>query len=367
MKKVLFVFGTRPEAIKMCPLIIKMKMQKEIECKICLTGQHREMLKQVMDTFDLKEDYNLNIMKVKQSITGVTVSILQGIDEILDIEKPNFVFVHGDTTTSFVAALAAFYKKISVCHVEAGLRTNDKYSPYPEEMNRRLISRIADIHFAPTKLNKDNLLKENVKENVYITGNTVIDSFAYTIKDGYVFENKNLNEIDYSKNKIILLTAHRRENWGENLENIFLAVKKIAENNDNVMIIYPVHLNPVVRDTANKILHNVPNIKLIEPLSVIDMHNLIAKSYFVMTDSGGLQEEAPALGKPVLVLRKETERKEAVKAGTAKLIGVDCNTIIKETQELIDNEVIYNKMSTAINPYGDGHASEKIIDVIRKL
>lgn len=367
MKKVLFVFGTRPEAIKMCPLIIKMKLQKEIECKICLTGQHREMLKQVMDVFELKEDYNLNIMREKQSVTGITISILQSIGEILDIEKPDFIFVHGDTTTSFAAALAAFYKKIRVCHIEAGLRTNDKYSPYPEEMNRRLISQIADIHFAPTELNKDNLLKENIKKHIYVTGNTVIDSFVYTIKPEYLFENDNLNKIDYSQNKVILLTAHRRENWGKNLENIFLAIKEVAYNNNNVMIIYPVHPNPMVRNTANRILGGVTNIKLIEPLSVIDMHNLIEKCYFVMTDSVGLQEEAPALGKPVLVLRKETERIEAIEAGTAKIVGVDYNVIIKETQRLIDNKNVYNEMASAINPYGDGHASDRIIDIIQQL
>lgn len=363
-KKVLVVFGTRPEAIKMCPLIIELKKQKNINCVVCLTGQHKEMLTQVMETFRIKEDYNLNIMKKKQTITDITIDVLDKLGNVMDEVIPDIVLVHGDTTTSFAAALAAFYKKIPVGHVEAGLRTGNKYSPYPEEMNRCLTSKIATYHFAPTTQNAQNLEQEGIVQGIYITGNTVIDSFKYTVNDNYLFENDVLKQIDYDYNKVILMTAHRRENLGESLANIFNAAKRIAMNNSDCMIVYPVHPNPQIREEAQKILGTVNNIKLIDPVNVLDMHNLLKRCYMVLTDSGGLQEEAPAFGKPVLVLRNETERPEAVSAGTVKLVGTTEENIVRETQELINSKEKYGLMANAVSPYGDGNASRKIVDII---
>lgn len=363
--KVMLVFGTRPEAIKMCPLIIQLKKQKTIECKVCLTGQHKEMLDQVMNTFKIVADYNLNIMKSEQTLTSITVEILTKFEVILQKEKPDIILVHGDTTTSLAASLAAFYQKIPVGHVEAGLRTHNKYLPFPEEMNRTLIGHIATLHFAPTILNMQNLLEENVRaEKIYITGNTVIDALKTTVSKKYIFRNYKLNEISLEEKKVILLTAHRRENIGQPLKNICNAVKRIAEDNDDICIVYPVHLNPLVRKIVYSILEGIDNVLLIDPLDIMDMHNLMSRSYFIMTDSGGLQEEGPACGKPVLVLRLETERPEAVEAGTAKLIGVEENVIYNQVKALLTNKYQYDKMAKAINPYGDGHASERIVEVL---
>ena len=348
----------------MCPLVLELKKQNNIDTVVCLTGQHKEMLNQVMTSFNVKEDYNLDIMKDKQTLTTITTAVLEKLENVLDKEKPDLVLVHGDTTTSYAAALASFYKMIPVGHVEAGLRSNNIYSPFPEEMNRIMTDKISTYHFAPTDLNKQNLYNENIKENVYVTGNTVIDAFKYTVKDDYKFKIDLLNNIDYKNNKVIVLTAHRRENLGVPLKNIFNAVKRLARDNNNAILIYPVHLNPLVKNTAHEILDNVENIKLIDPIDVLDMHNLLARSYFVMTDSGGLQEEAPHFGKPVLVLRTETERPEAVEAGTVKVVGVEEEKIYKEARLLFDDINEYNKMARAINPYGDGHASERIVKTI---
>lgn len=365
--KVFIVFGTRPEAVKMCPLILEMKKHAEIECVICLTGQHKEMLNQVMDAFNVKSDYNLNVMKNRQSLTTITTSILSKIEEILYKEKPDIVLVHGDTTTSFASALAAFYQKIPVGHVEAGLRTGDIYSPFPEEMNRILIDRISTVYFAPTQENKDNLLNEGIKGNIFVTGNTVIDAFTSTVKNKYIYHEQRLNEIDFFNRKIILVTAHRRENLGEPLGNICNAIKQLAKEHKEIIFIYPVHLNPEVREKVYSILRDVKNVILTEPLDVLDMHNLMAHCFIVMTDSGGIQEEAPHFGKPVLVLRTETERPEAVKAGTVKVVGVEKNNIIKEAEDLISNSNSYEHMAKSINPYGDGHASERIVGILKRL
>ena len=348
----------------MCPLVLELKKQNNIDTVVCLTGQHKEMLNQVMTSFNVKEDYNLDIMKDKQTLTTITTAVLEKLENVLDKEKPNLVLVHGDTTTSYAAALAAFYKMIPVGHVEAGLRSNNIYSPFPEEMNRIMTDKISTYHFAPTDLNKQNLYNENIKENVFVTGNTVIDSFKYTVKDDYRFNLGLLNNIDYKNKKVVVLTAHRRENLGEPLKNIFNSVKKLAIDYKDAIFIYPVHLNPLVKNSAYEILDNIENIKLIDPIDVLDMHNLLARSYFVMTDSGGLQEEAPHFGKPVLVLRTETERPEAVEAGTVKVVGVKEEEIYKEAKLLFDNIKEYNKMARAINPYGDGHASERIVKII---
>lgn len=364
MIKVMSVFGTRPEAIKMCPLILELEKNKEIDSVVCLTGQHREMLDQVIDIFKINVQYDLNIMKPKQTLTTITVSVLEKLEDILTKEKPDLLLVHGDTTTSFVVALAAFYQKIPVGHVEAGLRTYNKYSPFPEEMNRNLTGKIAELHFSPTSNNKDNLYKENIKDNVFVTGNTVIDAFKTTIKQNYVFKNQLLNEIDYDNKKCILMTAHRRENLGQPLINICKAVKKITNKYNDVVVVYPVHLNPLVRETANNILGSVENVYLIDPVDVEDMHNVMARSFIVMTDSGGLQEEAPSCGVPVLVMRTETERPEAVEAGTVKVVGINEDDIYNAAEKLLDNKDEYQKMAKSINPYGDGHASERIADYI---
>lgn len=362
--KVMVVFGTRPEAIKMCPLILKLREYDNIETVVCVTAQHRQMLDQVMKAFDIKPEYDLNVMKDKQTLTHITSAVLEGLYEVINKEKPDLVLVHGDTTTTFSAALAAFYCKTKVGHVEAGLRTYDKYSPYPEEMNRRLVTNIADLYFAPTQNNKANLLREMINDGeIYVTGNTVIDALKTTVKPDYKFTHPVLSKIDFSK-KVIFMTAHRRENLGEPLQNICNAVKEIANKFKDVEVVYPVHLNPAVQDVATKTLGEVKNVHLIEPLDVITTHNLINKSYMVMTDSGGIQEEAPSLGKPVLVLRTETERPEAVTAGTVKIVGTDKQTIIDEATKLLTDEKAYGEMSKAANPYGDGKASERIVNAI---
>ena len=365
--KVFVVFGTRPEAIKMCPLILELKKTEGIECVVCLTGQHREMLFQVMGAFQVKEDYNLDIMKENQTLTSITTSILTKLEPVLKREMPDMVLVHGDTTTSFAAALAAFYQKIPVGHVEAGLRTGDIYSPYPEEMNRLLTDRISSVFFAPTNDNKNNLLCEGISEHIYVTGNTIIDAFSSTVKKAYKYHNSRLDEVDFLNKKVILVTAHRRENIGNPLKNICRAIKRLSQKHDDVLFIYPVHLNPSVRDIVYSILSDVNGVLLIDPVDVLDMHNVLARCYLVMTDSGGIQEEAPHFAKPVLVLRTETERPEAVRAGTVKVIGVNENTIFAEVEKLLNDSKEYNMMAKAVNPYGDGHASEKIVKVINML
>lgn len=364
--KVLSVFGTRPEAIKMAPLVKKLKETDGIESVLCVTAQHREMLDQVLELFDLVPDYDLNIMKPNQTISMITTNVLLGLDEIFEKEKPDIVLVHGDTTTTFAAALSAFYHQASVGHVEAGLRTYDKYSPFPEEINRVLTGHIADIHFAPTERNRENLLREGIgEENIFITGNTVIDALLEVAGKPYEFEDETLKNLDFENKRMITVTCHRRENLGENMENIFGAIRQIGDEFDDVEIVYPVHMNPKVREIAGRILDGADNIHLIEPLQYQPFVNLQAKSYLIITDSGGMQEEAPSLGKPVLVVRKETERPEAVAAGTVKLAGVDRDTIYKMTKELLTDKAAYDKMAHAANPYGDGHACEKIIEILR--
>jgi len=363
---ILTVFGTRPEAIKMAPLIKNLLTSGEFATKVCVTAQHREMLDQVLDIFDIKPDYDLNIMKKNQTLACITKMVLENIEKVLEHSKPDIVLVHGDTTTTFAASLAAFYAKIPVGHVEAGLRTYDKYFPFPEEMNRKLTACIADIHFAPTYSNYENLLNEGINPDaIHITGNTAIDALKTTVLDDYKFKNAVLKKLDFGKKRVITVTAHRRENLGEPLADICNALKKIAMNYDDVEIVYPVHLNPAVQKPVKDILGNTPRINLINPLQVQDMHNLMARSYLVLTDSGGLQEEAPALGKPVLVLRNETERPEAVKAGTVKVIGTNCERVVSETAVLLDNEAEYKKMAHSVNPYGDGRASERIVAALR--
>ncbi len=363
--KVFLVFGTRPEAVKMCPLVLELQKQKNIKCVVCLTGQHREMLQQVIDVFHIKEDYNLNIMTDRQTLTTITTSVLEKIEPVLERENPDIVLVHGDTTTSCAAALAAYYRQIPVGHVEAGLRTGNIYSPFPEEMNRLLIDRISTMYFAPTKQNEQNLIREGISQNIYVTGNTVIDAFANTVREGHVYREKKLQDIDFESKRVVLVTAHRRENLGEPLEHICKAIRELAKEHEDVMFIYPVHLNPVVRDTVFTVLSNISNVILIDPIDVLDMHNLMARCFMVMTDSGGIQEEAPHFGKPVLVLRTETERPEAVEAGTVKVVGVDEETIYTETERLLNDPEAYTVMAQAVNPYGDGHASERIVKILR--
>lgn len=367
MKKIITIFGTRPEAIKMAPLVKELEKREGIESKICVTAQHREMLDQVLELFDIKPDFDLNIMKTRQSLTGITNRVLEGLETIFQEEKPDMILVHGDTTTTFSGALAAYYQQIKVGHVEAGLRTFDKYFPFPEEMNRKLTGAIADLHFSPTKGAKNNLLREGVDEkNIYITGNTVIDAMLHTVEENYVFENEELNKIDFKNKKVIMITAHRRENWGEGISNICEALNKIVSENKEVELVYLVHLNPIVKDMVHEKLGGKERIHLLNPLDTKETHNLMNKCFMVMTDSGGLQEEAPHLGKPVLVLRDVTERPEAVEYGTVKLVGTDKEKIINEANELINNPEAYEKMSKAVNPYGDGKASERICDAIMK-
>ena len=364
MKKVMVVFGTRPEAIKMAPIIKEMEKRDNIECIVCVSAQHREMLDQVLEVFKIKPQYDLNIMKHEQTITDITVGVLTNIEDIIKKENPDIILVHGDTTTAFSSALAAFYNKVLVGHVEAGLRTYNKYSPYPEEINRQMISVLSDYHFAPTKESADNLKKEGKNEqSIFITGNTVIDSMKYTVDNNYT------NEIfDWvGKDKMILLTAHRRENLGKPMYDIFTAIKKVVDDFEDVKVVYPIHLNPKIRKIADEVIGNSDKIKIIEPLDVKDFHNFINRSYIILTDSGGIQEEAPSLGKPVLVLRDTTERPEGLKAGTLKLVGTDIEKIYNETSKLLTDLDEYKKMSEAINPYGDGKASERIVDIIERI
>lgn len=365
--KIFVVFGTRPEAIKMCPLVLELKKYKEIDCKLILTGQHKEMLDQVMDAFKVHADYNLQIMHEQQTLTTITTSILEKMEPLLIKEQPQIMLVHGDTTTSYAAALAAFYQRIPVGHIEAGLRTGDIYSPFPEEMNRLLTDRISTYYFAPTEQNRDNLEREGIINNIYVTGNTVIDSFAYTVEENYRFHNKWLENLNFDKNKVVLVTAHRRENLGKPLENICRAIRRIAMEYTSIQFVYPVHLNPAVRKTVFSVLNNIRNVILIDPIDIFDMHNLLSRCFMVMTDSGGIQEEAPSFGKPVLVLRTETERPEAVEAGTVKVVGTNENTIYHEARELLSYSKAYTIMAQAVNPYGDGHASERIANIFAKL
>ena len=361
MIKVMTIFGTRPEAIKMAPLVKELDSRKEIKSIVCVTAQHREMLDQVLNIFKIKPDYDLNIMKQGQSLSEITSRVLLGLEEVIKKEEPNIILVHGDTTTTFAGALAAFYNKVDIGHVEAGLRTYDKYSPFPEEANRIMVDRITDMYFAPTEVSKNNLLKENIDESkIYVTGNTAIDAMKYTINNNY--KNSLFDWIGDSK--LILLTAHRRENLGEPMYNIFKAVKRLVNDNKDIKVIYPIHLNPLVRKIANEVFEDNDRIKLIEPLEVVDFHNFINKSYFILTDSGGIQEEAPSLGKPVLVLRDTTERPEGITAGTLKLVGTNEDDIYNEATILLNNKSEYDKMSKASNPYGDGNTSKYIVDAI---
>lgn len=363
--KVMTVFGTRPEAIKMCPLVLELQKYENITSVVCVTAQHRQMLDQVLDIFGITPDYDLDIMKSRQTLSGITTRVLTGMEEVLETEKPDIVLVHGDTSTSFVAALAAFYQQIKVGHVEAGLRTYDIYSPFPEEMNRQLTGRIANLHFSPTERNFDNLIKENIDpEKIYITGNTVIDALKTTVRDDYAFSDECLKNIDFENSRVIVVTAHRRENLGKPLENICTAIAEIVDEYPDTEVVYPVHLNPAVRETVNSILGNKDRVHLIDPIDVTELHNAISRSFMVMTDSGGIQEEAPALAKPVLVLRRETERPEAVAAGTVKLAGVDKEDIKVLAKELLDSPEEYGKMAHAANPYGDGEASRRIAEAI---
>lgn len=363
--KVITIFGTRPEAVKMCPLVQELKSRNEFDCKVCVTAQHREMLDQVLRLFKLTPDYDLNIMKDKQTLTSITTNVLNSLNNIFMTENPDLVLVHGDTTTTFASSLAAFYNKITVGHVEAGLRTYNKYSPFPEESNRVLTGHLADLHFAPTKISQQNLLKENITaENIFITGNTVIDAMKTTIEKDYTFSTDELNKIDFKNKKVIMMTAHRRENLGEPLKNICYAVKDIAESMEDVEIIYLVHLNPLVQNTAKEILGSINNVHLLPPLDLKETHNLMNKCHLILSDSGGIQEEAPHLGKPVLVLRDTTERPEAINAGTIKLVGTGKDNIYSTTKTLLNNEVEYKTMSNAINPFGDGNASARIADSI---
>lgn len=360
--KVMSVFGTRPEAIKMAPLVKELEKREEIESVVCVTAQHREMLDQVLETFDIKPDYDLNIMKSGQTLSDITTRALLGLQDVIQKENPNIVLVHGDTTTTFAGALAAFYNQVDIGHVEAGLRTYDKYSPYPEEMNRQMVDCMTDMFFAPTNLSKDNLLKQNIDESkIYVTGNTVIDAMSTTISDEYTHK-----ELEWIKpnERMILLTAHRRENLGEPMRHIFKAIRRLVDEFDDIKVIYPIHKNPKVREVANEIFEGCDKVKLIEPLEVFDFHNFQNKSYIILTDSGGIQEEAPSLGKPVLVLRDTTERPEGIDAGTLKLVGTDEDAIYEQTKKLLSDDKEYEKMSKASNPYGDGHASERIVDAI---
>lgn len=363
--KAMTVFGTRPEAIKMAPLALALDACPHIDAKVCVTAQHRQMLDQVLEMFDIKPDYDLDIMKERQSLVGITTRVLEGLDEVIKEAQPDVILVHGDTSTTFAGALAAFYNQVKVGHVEAGLRTYDKYSPFPEEMNRCLTGVLTDFHFSPTQANKNNLIKENVDEKkIYITGNTVIDALKSTVKDDYTFTDETLRALDFGAKKVILVTAHRRENLGEPLRNICEALRHIVTKYEDVQIVYPVHLNPAVREVAFEILGGLDRVSLIDPVNVDDLHNAMARCFMVMTDSGGLQEEAPSLAKPVLVLRNETERPEAVEAGTVKVAGVDRDTIIAMAEELIENKAAYDKMAHAANPYGDGNASSRIVDAL---
>ena len=362
--RVMTIFGTRPEAIKMAPLVKELQSRPEIQSICCVTAQHRQMLDAVLDIFQLKPDYDLNIMEPRQTLSTITTKCLLGMEGVLQEARPDLVLVHGDTSTTFAGALAAFYQQIMVGHVEAGLRTGDKYSPFPEEMNRKLVGDIADLHFCPTPSNRENLAREGIDGGVFITGNTVIDALKTTVVKDYHFANELLNGLDYTGKKIILVTCHRRENYGQPMANIMTALRRVAETFEDVELVYPVHLSPVVREAAAKYLSGHDRIHLIDPLDVEEMHNLMARSYLVMTDSGGLQEEAPALGRPVLVLRRETERPEAVTAGTVKIAGTEEETIFHLASQLLNDQEAYHAMAHAVNPYGDGFACRRITDAI---
>ena len=362
--KVMSIFGTRPEAIKMAPLVRELQSSEHIESLVCLTGQHREMLDSVMDIFGLKANFDLNIMEKRQTLSTITTKTLLGMENVFAEAKPDLVLVHGDTSTTFAGALAAFYHQIKVGHVEAGLRTWDKYSPFPEEMNRTLVGDIADLHFSPTRANAENLRREAIAGEIFITGNTAIDAMRYTVRSDYRFTTELLNELDFEHKRIIAVTCHRRENYGKPMQDIMHAILEVVERHPDVEVVYPVHLSPVVRECAFPILGGHDRIHLIDPIDVEEMHNLIARCCFVMTDSGGLQEEAPALGKPVLVMRRETERPEAVAAGTAKLAGVEKDVIVSMADELLDSPEAYAKMAKAVNPYGDGRACARIVQAI---
>lgn len=363
MKKIFVVFGTRPEAIKMCPLILALKKERELCVKVCVTGQHKQMLEQVLNVFKIIPDYNLEVMQHQQTLFDITILILNKIQLPLTDERPDMVLVHGDTSTTFATALACYYLQIPVGHVEAGLRTYNIYSPYPEEFNRQAVGVISRYHFAPTEATKNNLIQEGKKsKDIFVTGNTAIDALKITVDPNYEHD-----ELKWAEDsKLILLTAHRRENLGKPLEHIFKAITKITSVYPDIKVIYPVHLNPRVRQCAEKFLGNNPNVHLIEPLDVLDFHNFMSHAFLIMTDSGGIQEEAPSLGKPVLVLRETTERPEGIKAGTLKLVGVDENLIFKSFQELIENKEKYNIMAAAQNPYGDGFASERIVRILKE-
>ena len=361
-RKVMSVFGTRPEANKMCPLVKELESRKEIESIVCVTAQHREMLDQMLAAFEVKPQFDLDIMEKQQTLTTITSKATLGLEKVLREVKPDIVLVHGDTTTTFAAALAAFYNHVAIGHVEAGLRSFDLQYPYPEEANRRLVGVIADVHFSPTVNNAENLRRENIQAPIFITGNTAIDALKLTVKDDYTFESEALRTLDFNARKVIAITAHRRENYGQPMENIMAAFAHLAKHHPEVQLVYPVHLSPYVQEIAHRHLDGMDNVLLIEPLGVTDMHNLLARSYMVMTDSGGLQEEAPALGKPVLVLRRETERPEAVAAGTVRVIGTEKDVIIDEAEELLCGGERYQSMAHAVNPYGDGFACRRIVD-----
>ena len=359
----MLVFGTRPEAIKMCPLVNELKTRDNVQTIVCVTGQHRQMLDQVLEAFQVIPDYDLSIMKDKQTLFDITTNILNRIKSVLDEVKPDVVLVHGDTSTTFVTALACFYLQIPVGHVEAGLRTYNIYSPYPEEFNRQAVSIISQYNFAPTELSKQNLLREGKKpESIYVTGNTAIDALRTTVRKDY-----NHPELDWVGNsRLIMITAHRRENLGEPMRHMFRAIRRVMDEHPDVKAIYPIHMNPVVRETANEILGDDDRIHIIEPLEVLDFHNFLSRSYLILTDSGGIQEEAPSLGKPVLVMRDTTERPEGIKAGTLKLVGTEEEIIYQNFKLLLDNKVEYEKMSKASNPYGDGFACRRIADILEK-
>lgn len=363
MKKVMLVFGTRPEAIKMCPLVNELKTRKQLETVVCVTGQHRQMLDQVLDAFQVEPDYDLSIMKDRQTLFDVTTNILNKIKEVLEKEKTNVVLVHGDTSTTFVTALACFYLQIPVGHVEAGLRTYNIYSPYPEEFNRQAVSIISQFNFAPTELSKNNLLKEGKKEEtIFVTGNTAIDALKTTVRDNYSHP-----DLEWaSDSRLIMITAHRRENLGEPMKHMFKAIRRVMDEHPDVKAIYPIHMNPVVREIADGILGDDDRIRIIEPLEVLDFHNFLNRSYMILTDSGGIQEEAPSLGKPVLVMRDTTERPEGIAAGTLKLVGTEEETIYQNFKSLLENKDEYEKMSKASNPYGDGFACKRIADILEE-
>ncbi|WP_297209761.1 non-hydrolyzing UDP-N-acetylglucosamine 2-epimerase [uncultured Flavonifractor sp.] len=362
MKKIMLVFGTRPEAIKMCPLVNELKGREGLRTVVCVTGQHRQMLDQVLEAFQVAPDYDLSVMKDRQTLFDVTASILLSIRQVLEAEQPDVVLVHGDTSTTFVTALACFYLQIPVGHVEAGLRTYNIYSPFPEEFNRQAVSIISQYNFAPTQLARENLLREGKPaERIYVTGNTAIDALKTTVRPDYTHP-----QLEWAAgSRLILITAHRRENLGQPMEHMFRAIRRVCDQHPDVKAIYPIHMNPAVRETAGRILGDDPRIRMIEPLDVLDFHNFLARSYLILTDSGGIQEEAPSLGKPVLVMRDTTERPEGIAAGTLRLVGTDEQTIYRSFQELLEDPAVYRSMSTASNPYGDGLASRRIADILQ--